>query len=61
MPTEDELKTHLAKNPMLIKRFIKMFELMDGRCRALAMSKPNRNMSDYCEKCQKMFKEVYYK
>lgn len=60
MPDEEEVKLHFAKNARkLVPVFIKIFNRMDMRCKQLAMSKPARPMTDYCQKCQEMFKEVY--
>lgn len=39
-------------------KLVSMFEKMDRRCRQLALSSPGRPMSDYCEKCQEMFKKM---
>jgi hypothetical protein len=54
---ENEVKDYLANNPMIVLKIQKLFDKMDGRCRSMALSRPARPMSDYCQKCQDMFKK----
>lgn len=44
-----------------LKTYMKIFENMDGRCRQLAMSNPNRPFTDYCHKCQAMAEKLHNK
>lgn len=51
-------KDYLAKNSCrLVPKITKLFNKMDGRCRQMCISNPKRPMSDYCEKCQEMFRK----
>ena len=54
---EDKVKLHLANNPGIVLKIQKLFNRMDGRCRSMALSRPARPMTDYCNKCQDMFKK----
>ena len=34
---------------------------MDGRCRQMMLTNPKRPTTDYCQRCQDMFQEVWRK
>ena len=56
---EEAIKEHLARNPVATTmKFTKIFNLMDRRCKDMAMSNPSRPMTDYCQRCQEMFKKI---
>ena len=54
-----EIMDYIAKKPRKFTLKIQsMFNKMDMRCRQMAMTNPNRPMSDYCHKCQELFKKT---
>ena len=60
METEKELriKDHIATHPSIAKNALKIYNMMDGRCRQMCMTNPKRPITDYCQKCQVMMREV---
>jgi len=49
---------YLAKNAhRLIPKMMKLYSRMDRRCQQMCRSNSKRPMTDYCEKCQDMFKK----
>lgn len=60
MNKEKDIAEWMLKHPMKITKFITtMLQNMDGRCRQMAMSTPNRPMSDYCQRCQVMINKLW--
>lgn len=56
---KDEIAGLMAKKGLrFTNKLMKMFNGVDGRCRQLAISNPGRPMTDYCRKCQELFKKT---
>lgn len=58
MSKEQDIKKHIGKNPGLINKFMKIYNKMCGRCTQMCITNSARPMTDYCENCQKMMREV---
>lgn len=59
MTKEEDIKDYLALNGIKwVNKLASCVNKMDGRCRQMLMSKPNRPMTDYCAKCQAMLKQT---
>ena len=56
---EDLIKEHFAKHPLRTTKMLQsLVNSMDGRCRQLVLTNPNRPIDDYCKRCQNMFKKI---
>lgn len=53
----DKKKIRYAKKKTV--KFIKMYNNMCSDCKRKAMTNPRREMSEYCETCQKMMEDVF--
>jgi len=47
-------KIMAMKNPMMIKKFIKIYNGLCKSCRVKVIKFPTMKYKDYCKKCQKM-------
>lgn len=58
MSKEQDIKKHIARTPSMVKKFVKIYNKMCGRCTQMCITNSARPMTDYCENCQKMMREV---
>lgn len=53
---EDPAKVRAAA--MSMHKIKECYLRMDGRCRQMMITNPRRPLSDYCHRCNEMFREV---
>lgn len=58
MTKDEDIKEHIARNPSMVKKFIKIYNKMCGRCKQKCLSRPKRPMEEYCAKCQEMARKI---
>ncbi len=49
----------IGKNPMMIRKFVKIFKRLCPACRGKAMRQPSMKKEQYCSKCQEMIDDVW--
>lgn len=58
----DKLQAYAERKQLdpvtMAMRFTQMYNQMDRRCQQLARTNPKRPITDYCERCQSIFKRV---
>lgn len=56
---EEEVKLYIARNNRrMTMKFIKIYNKMCRPCKALCLENSQRDIDDYCNVCNEMFKKV---
>ena len=59
MDKENIIKEYFAKHPLRTTKMLqRLINDLDGRCRQLVITNPNRPIEDYCKRCQNKFKTI---